>query len=234
MSKYYRYELHGEVVKNVTFILTVSVYSQELQHTLTDSNWYLNVSQYQHLEDLIRKQFNNPDPSRKWREGITKTSFTYLLLDPRITRNLPHRGDKLEEKEIWETFLTSIFYVGKGKRTRPFSHLYAALNIYNKPGVSVENKKINRILDIWQDNHGVICLHVFQNVIPAEAYTMEAAMISALNLENITNNKVGDFYGVSATWTKKQKNLLGVYLLHKSMKIFLHEGERQLFPNDID
>ena len=32
---------------------------------------------------------------RKWREGNSKMSFTYLLLDPRTTKNLPGRHKKL-------------------------------------------------------------------------------------------------------------------------------------------
>lgn len=29
------------------------------------------------------QQFDQPDLSRKWREGVVKSSFNYLLLDPR-------------------------------------------------------------------------------------------------------------------------------------------------------
>lgn len=89
-------------------------------------------------------------------------------------------------------------------------------------------------MDIWKDNHGVVCLHLFQNIIPVEAYTREAAMILALKIDNVTNVKAGDFYGVAATWSMQQKRTYGVYLLYKALQIFLHEGERQLFPNDID
>lgn len=40
--------------------------------------------------------------------------------------------------------------------------------------------KVRRILDIWSEGQGVVSLHVFQNVIPVEAYTREAAMIDGL------------------------------------------------------
>ncbi|KRT84184.1 hypothetical protein AMK59_2856, partial [Oryctes borbonicus] len=209
------------------------VYSPELQRTLKEENWCQKLLQHQQLEEAIKQQFSNPDSSRKWRGGIAKSSFTYLLLDPRITQNLPHRCDQLQKSEVWSAFLSAIFYVGKGKRSRPFQHLYEAVTNYSKANFNIENEKMKRILDIWKDNHGVVCLHVFQNVIPAEAYTREASMISALNLENITNIKGGEFYGVSATWSQKQKNLFGVHLLYKAMKIFLNEGERQIFPADI-
>ena len=40
--------------------------------------------------------------------------------------------------------------------------------------------KVQRIVDIWEEEQGVISLHVFQNVIPAEAYTREACIIEAV------------------------------------------------------
>lgn len=34
-------------------------------------------------EQALCQQFDQPDHNRKWREGIIKSSFNYLLLDPR-------------------------------------------------------------------------------------------------------------------------------------------------------
>ncbi|XP_053524013.1 ankyrin repeat and LEM domain-containing protein 1 isoform X5 [Artibeus jamaicensis] len=34
-------------------------------------------------EDVLAQQFEQPAPGRRWREGAVKSSFTYLLLDPR-------------------------------------------------------------------------------------------------------------------------------------------------------
>lgn len=31
----------------------------------------------------LSRQFDKPDKNRKWREGVLKSSFNYLLLDPR-------------------------------------------------------------------------------------------------------------------------------------------------------
>jgi hypothetical protein len=47
-----------------------------------------------------------------------KNFFNYLLLDPRITRNLKKQLDNnpdMPSKTVLETFVKSIFYVGKGK-----------------------------------------------------------------------------------------------------------------------
>lgn len=215
------------------YIIIVTVYSVELEKTLRNSKWKEDLTKYKELESAVVTQFNNPDPSRKWREGISKVSFTYLLLDPRITQNLPTRSEVLPPEETWKTFLSSIFYVGKGKRSRPYVHLYDAFTHWSNNTKKVANKKIQHILDIWNDGKGVVCLHIFQNVIPVEAYTREAAVISAIKLQNLRNVKSGDFYGVADTWSQKEKRLLGVYLLYRAMLIFLNEGERQLRPEDI-
>ena len=52
----------------------------------------LDVSSLGHLEDEMVLPFLTPDPARNWREGVQKVSFIYLLLDPRITQNLPVRA----------------------------------------------------------------------------------------------------------------------------------------------
>ena len=39
--------------------------------------------------------------------------------------------------------------------------------------------KVQHILDIWQEGQGVVSLHIFQSVIPVEAYTREACMVEA-------------------------------------------------------
>uniref|UniRef100_A0A673CG71 Zgc:85936 n=1 Tax=Sphaeramia orbicularis TaxID=375764 RepID=A0A673CG71_9TELE len=185
-------------------------------------------------EQALCEQFDQPDQNRKWREGIIKSSFNYLLLDPRVTKNLPFRSQTMTPQECFQTFIHSIFYVGKGKRSRPYSHLYEALEYYK--GDKTAKKlcpKVQHILQVWNAEQGVISLHCFQNVIPVEAYTREASMVEAIGLKKLTNQKRGDFYGVVSNWQLKRKRELGVHLLYKAMQIFLAEGERQLRPADI-
>lgn len=96
-----------------------------------------------------------------------------------------------------------------------------------------ESLKLDRIIEIWKVNKGVICLPVFHNITPAEAYTREAAIIDCLGVENLTNIKRGDYYGISKSWTMRDRKKLGVLLLYKAMQVFMVEGESQLRPNDI-
>ncbi|XP_062412758.1 ankyrin repeat and LEM domain-containing protein 1 [Sardina pilchardus] len=185
-------------------------------------------------EYVLCQQFDQPDQNKKWREGVIKSSFNYLLLDPRVTNNLPFRSQAMTPKECFHTFVSAIFYVGKGKRSRPYSHMYEALEYYRGDKTSKKLcSKVKHILDVWNAEHGVISLHCFQNVIPVEAFTREACMVDAIGVKMLTNQKRGDYYGVVSTWTAKRKRELGVHLLYRAMQIFLAEGERQLRPADI-
>lgn len=96
-----------------------------------------------------------------------------------------------------------------------------------------ESLKLDRIIEIWRANKGVICLPIFHNTIPIEAYTREASMIDCLGVQNLTNVKRGDYYGIAKSWSMRQRKQLGVLLLYKAMHIFIAEGESQLRPDDI-
>lgn len=176
--------------------------------------------------------------SKQWRQGNAKTSFIYLLIDPRISQNLPGTANDLQPHEIWRQFLASVFYVGKGKSNRPYAHLYEAMEINRvkekpMPKKTKDRAKVERILDIWRCESGVVCLQVFHNIIPAEAFTREGAIIEALGVRSLTNLKSGEFYGVVQGWPQKKKKQLGIYLLFKALRMFILEGESQISPVDL-
>lgn len=183
-------------------------------------------------EMVLARQFDRPDQNRHWREGLLKSSFNYLLLDPRTTQDLPLRCHRLSPMECFKTFVDAIFYVGKGTRARPYSHLTEAVSQHRK-GTSKGCPKVRRILEIWASGMGVISLHCFQSSVPAEAYTREGCLLEALGLRAVTNQRKGNCYGVAASWSPARRRRLGVHMLHRAMSIFLAEGERQLRPSDI-
>uniref|UniRef100_A0A452R7K6 Ankyrin repeat and LEM domain containing 1 n=1 Tax=Ursus americanus TaxID=9643 RepID=A0A452R7K6_URSAM len=183
-------------------------------------------------EDVLAQQFKQPDPKRRWREGVTKSSFTYLLLDPRETQDLPARAFSLTPAERLRTFVRAIFYVGKGTRARPDVHLWEALRLHRQPGKQA-CPKVRQILDIWASGRGVVSLHCFQHVVAVEAYTREACLVDALGIRMLTNQKQGHCYGVVAGWPASRRRRLGVHLLHRALLVFLAEGERELRPQDI-
>ncbi|KAG8517294.1 Ankyrin repeat and LEM domain-containing protein 1 [Galemys pyrenaicus] len=208
--------------------LNFSGHSPELTEALRTGQ----IPNAQADEDVLAQQFKQPDPTRRWREGIVKSSFTYLLLDPRETRDLPARASSLTPVERLRTFVHAIFYVGKGSRARPNVHLLEALSHRGQPGKQA-CPKVRQILDIWASGHGVVSLHCFQHVVAVEAYTREACLVDAIGIQMLTNQKHGHYYGVVAGWSPARRRRLGVHLLHRALLVFLAEGERELRPQDI-
>ena len=198
-------------------------YLYELAQVLTG---ILPIPNELDLETDMCHYFDNPPTNCTWREGITKESFIYILIDPRISQNLPSLIADLSELDRFRIFIESIFYVGKGKRSRPYSHLYEAISC-ERTG-SQPNHKQQRILDIWSSGHGVVSLHCFQGIIAVEAFTREACLLDAIGLHKLTNTKRGEYYGVVSEWRVSMKRRLGVYLLHRAMHILIAEGERQI------
>uniref|UniRef100_A0A8C9PKH3 Ankyrin repeat and LEM domain containing 1 n=1 Tax=Spermophilus dauricus TaxID=99837 RepID=A0A8C9PKH3_SPEDA len=205
-----------------------SGYSPELAKALRTGH----IPDAQSDEDALAQQFERPDPTKRWREGVVKSSFTYLLLDPRETQDLPARAFSLTRAECFQTFVRAIFYVGKGTRARPDAHLWEALGYRGRPRKQA-CPKVRQILDIWDSGHGVISLHCFQHVVAVEAYTREACLVDALGIQKLTNQKQGHYYGVVADWPRHRRRRLGVHLLHRALLVFLAEGQRELRPQDI-
>ncbi|XP_076444008.1 uncharacterized protein LOC143282294 [Babylonia areolata] len=203
-------------------------YSSELNRLLSGS---VDVEDLAKAELSMVAPFQTPD-GRAWREGTIKSCFNYLLLDPRVTKNLPLRAKSLSDLDAFKIFLSAVFYIGKGKRSRPYCHLYEAISQQKSPKQKV-SQKVQVILEVWAAGLGVVSLHCFQNVIPVEAYTREACMVDAIGLGRLTNVKRGDYYGVASTWPTARRQSMGAYLLRKAFQIFLSEGERQICPLDI-
>ena len=65
-------------------------YPVEIQKALGGS---INPERYKDLETPMCDGFSKPNANR--REGSKKASLCYLLLDPRITKNLPQRAVKM-------------------------------------------------------------------------------------------------------------------------------------------
>ncbi|XP_063657400.1 ankyrin repeat and LEM domain-containing protein 1 isoform X6 [Pan troglodytes] len=108
-------------------------------------------------EDALAQQFERPDPARRWREGVVKSSFTYLLLDPRETQDLPARAFSLTPAERLQTFIRAIFYVGKGTRARPYVHLWEALGHHGRSRKQGSRRSPTRskgtAMEWWQAGH---------------------------------------------------------------------------------
>ena len=70
-----------------------------------------------------------------------------------MTQNLPVRAKKMDPDDVFRVFVMAIFYVGKGKRSRPYAHLNEALQ---SPGggrtsLSPETRKSTASLEELRD-----------------------------------------------------------------------------------
>lgn len=183
-----------------------------------------------------------------------KQFFNYVLIDPRISKNLPEQaleasdsdtsrmspGATFDPKQamrnvnrkfnprLFSKFIESIFYIGKGQKRRDLMHLYDALADRS----SITKKKIDRIRSIWDEGYGVVSLHIFHNITDKEALTREALMIEALGLNNLTNLMHGTLQ-FKLGWNEHKRKLLGSLLVHRAYTQLLNEGERQLKRDDL-
>lgn len=218
-----------------------------MEKTLKSDIWQDTLEQYAEFdfETKMVNGFLSGEFPRNVREDGLKKSFVYILIDPIISENLPGNAKNLEPLEAWQRFIRSIFYIGKGTSSRPYSHLYDAIKMYQQRIVNSEfssdsprkkikeTEKLKRIDNIWKAGKGVICLNVFHNITGLEAFSREASIIEAIGLDSLTNLKRGEYHGIVKTWPMRDKKQLGTVLLFKSFKIYLSEGESQLRPTDI-
>uniref|UniRef100_A0A914V0S6 alpha-1,6-mannosyl-glycoprotein 6-beta-N-acetylglucosaminyltransferase n=1 Tax=Plectus sambesii TaxID=2011161 RepID=A0A914V0S6_9BILA len=206
-------------------------YSTELEAALGGR---LSVEAAREDETALMTHFDESVvQGRPWREGVLKMSFCYILLDPIVLQRLP---SLITDADRFRCFVDAIFYIGKGKRSRPYQHLIEAVTLRqnrNASGEQVMSDKTRRIVDMWDRGYGVVSLHVFQNTIPVEAFAREAAMIDAIGLSNLTNIRRGDYYGAAVGWTVMRRRRFGCYLLKQAMTALDVEGCRQLLPTDI-
>lgn len=222
-------------------------YSVELTSILTGK---FSINQALDLE----KEFIRTSGSKPYHGP--KQYFNYILIDPRITKNLPdqaleasdsdtsrlaspdgqilkpkHVMGKVNRKfnpDLFTKFIEGIFYIGKGQKKRDFDHLYDAL----ADRESITHRKIETIRSIWDDGYGVVSLHMFHNITDKESLTREALMIETMGLGNLTNLLHGTIQ-FRLGWNEHQRKLLGALLLFRAYTQHLNEGERQLRRNDL-
>ena len=74
--------------------INISEYPAELRCALQGN---LDLTNMASEEDKMFAAFQNPNRHQRWREGTLKSSFNYILLDPRVTKNLPNRACNMSE-----------------------------------------------------------------------------------------------------------------------------------------
>lgn len=153
--------------------------------------------------------------------GTSKHYFTYILLDPRYTKNLPIRAAELPLQECFRVFCSSLFHVGCGSKSRPLAHLQEAANR------SKDSNKVRRIRSLWSEGYGPVSVMLQPSgLCHEEALTRQALLVSALGLHNVTNVRGGVLHGPYSSWARDQVSELGVVLLFRAMLVYLSDGEK--------
>lgn len=198
---------------------TLSSYPQEINNIVS---WKFDFVEAKEIDKEFMDIFSEAKGPRDF--------FNYLLLDPRKTCNLSQAAseaqDKKTEVSLFVKFIKAIFYIGKGKNNRPYMHLYeAALPLNKRKPISA---KVKRIIEIWDQDYGVISLHFPNGMTSEEAFARESLMINAIDLDNLTNIRLGQNKVHSGYLTDAKKKVLGAYCLWKAYKNLILNGERQI------
>ncbi|KAL3082419.1 hypothetical protein niasHT_038485 [Heterodera trifolii] len=183
-------------------------------------------------EAQIRTEYAHSQPTKK-----EVSFFCYLLIDPSQLPSFASPGPFHAGEVPFRHFLSAIFYVGKGKRSRPLQHLVQASkcrDFATAKASSEQSEKLKRILALWDRGEGVISQQLFCNIHSAEAHVREGAMIDAIGVDNLTNVVRGSFPGLASRWSRKQIAEFGAFLLREAHAIFQHERCRPIRETDLE
>ncbi|OXU16723.1 hypothetical protein TSAR_004977 [Trichomalopsis sarcophagae] len=123
--------------------------------------------------------------------------YIYLLLD---SRKLVYATDNAE------AFADAIIYAGKGKGNRAMHHIKEAKKALKEDGEIGNEKKINKIHDIWEDGDTV-------------------------GRRQLTNVKRSTYYGVASTMKQKEKQEVGIALLEEGRKVLAKKGAERYYAD---
>ncbi|KAI1713983.1 LEM domain-containing protein [Ditylenchus destructor] len=158
----------------------------------------------------------------KFSTKSTAAFFCYLLIDPSMISD--------SKACNFGEFVLAIFYVGKGKNSRPLQHLVDANTARQMQSANKNHplsKKLERILDLWDRGMGVISLPFLHNVHSNESLIREG-------IKNLTNERRTNLKKLRCNWSKKQIEEFGAMLLKKAHVIFKNERCRPILKDEID
>ncbi|PAV81380.1 hypothetical protein WR25_06846 [Diploscapter pachys] len=113
------------------------------------------------------------------------------------------------------------------EQLRPLQHLIEAKKEREAKSAKLRtNAKLRRIDSLWTKGHGVGRLEIGHGISDEEAFVIEAALIDALRVDNLTNMKSGEWHGLSKSWDASMKAELGVHLLYRAFAALHAEGVR--------
>ena len=156
--------------------------------------------------------------------------LVYFIMDPTIVKILPSQEDfvlgyEFMDYQLFDRFISSIFYVGQGKEQRPSLHLtFDYQEFKNRTKLDVE-PKTRRIWSLWRRRLQPILFNVYEDLTKEEAKMREALIVETIGVSNLTN-PLSDNLSRQLTMNLQEKKILGTYLMCKFfLKYSFERGE---------
>ena len=172
---------------------------------------------------------------------VKRNFYNYLLVDTRdlvsliSCRSLFKLGEIEPNFRDYCIFKKNIFYVGKGSSYRMNMHLKNAKKLFlgypSKKGFG--NNQEHRIVNCWRTGGSVMVVQLDQWATHFKAHCREAALISALGLQNVYTLIKGSIYGDMRLWSKTKLNNFGEMTLYLTFRKFLLKRPPLIGPGDV-
>jgi hypothetical protein len=143
-------------------------------------------------------------------------------------------GENVTNFHDFKLFKGSIVYVGKGTEYRKNMHFKCAKKVHNGL-ISLDSvaDQVAAICSCWSNGGGVMCIQIESEATTCEAHCREAAIISALGLENLANKISGSVYGEMKQWSNIKLNNFGEMTLFVAFKNFIAKRPPIIRASDV-
>ena len=166
---------------------------------------------------------------------LTRTFYNYIICkyDPWIVGSNIFLVNGEPSVFGFIKFLVSIFYIGKGKRTRMLDHLNDARKLFNTTKcISKPSHKDKVILREFRNDKGILIIPVYDSSNHFEALNRECVMIESRGLDNLCNKVRGSSYGLDS-WNSYKRCNYGYMLLYGAYKRYISERLMPIKINEL-
>ena len=169
----------------------------------------------------LRHSIFNEFRGRSYRKN--PNYYTYMLMYSNLLRDLLLTKPRPITGDVLRAFGSCCFYVGKGCGRRKISHLFDG-SFLLKNGIETDNKKLNKIMEVWDSGEEVSVLIVGQDRNHYEAASREFSLKRTLGLNELSNVNEATFYGeMKKSWSEVEIINFGQMMLSKALESIIDD-----------